>query len=134
LRIEFTGWLEGAQLTRAFGKSDLLVVPSLWPEPFGLVGPEAGLHGLPAAAFDAGGISDWLTDGVNGYLASGHPPSPNGLAQAIVKCLNDPANYQRLRQGAVASSSQFSLRRHVVNLLGLFERVIGNRTTYSGFR
>ena len=96
-----------------FAHSDLLVVPSLWPEPFGLVGPEAGHSGLPAAAFDVGGIADWLKDGVNGYLAPGDPPSSEGLAKAITRCLSDPANYQCLRQGAIESARHFSMRTHV---------------------
>jgi glycosyltransferase involved in cell wall biosynthesis len=80
MRIEFTGWIEPAALAALFDSSDLLVVPSLWPEPFGLVGPEAGMRGLPAAAFAAGGIPEWLTDGVNGALAYGLPPAAADLA------------------------------------------------------
>ena len=126
LQVRFAGWLEGAALKRVFDKSDLLVVPSLWPEPFGLVGPEAGLNGLPAVAFDVGGISDWLTDGINGYLASGAPPHPSGLAEAIVKCLTGPDNYQRLRQGAVGAARRFSLGGHVKKLVELFQEVVRN--------
>ena len=52
--------------------SDLLVVPSVWPEPFGSVGPAAAQHGIPAAAFAVGGIPQWLHEGVNGHLADGN--------------------------------------------------------------
>lgn len=124
LRIEFTGWLVDDDFDALVQSCDLLVLPSLWPEPFGLVGPEAGTRGLPAAAFDVGGIADWLTDGVNGYLAAGDPPSAEGLAQAIIRCLKDPSNYQRLRQGAIESAQRFSLRTHVAGLLNLFDEVI----------
>ena len=56
VNIKFTGWLNDEQLATLFEDSDLLVVPSLWPEPFGIVGVQAGLQGLPAAAFNVGGI------------------------------------------------------------------------------
>ena len=74
----------------------MLVVPSLWPEPFGLVGLEAARHRLPVAAFAVGGIPDWLRPGVNGYLAPGDPPTPGGLADAIIACLKDPETHARL--------------------------------------
>ena len=45
-------------------------MPSVWPEPFGLVGIEAGCVGLPAAGFGVGGIPDWLRPGETGELAS----------------------------------------------------------------
>ena len=47
LKIEFSGLLNSASLDQLMLDSDLLVVPSTWPEPFGLVGPEAGRRGLP---------------------------------------------------------------------------------------
>ena len=100
LHMEFSGWLDFARVEQLMLDSDLLVVPSTWPEPFGLVGPEAGLHGLPAAAFASGGVPEWLSDGVNGHLAPGDPPSAAGLARAIVKCLREPAELARLSRGA----------------------------------
>lgn len=33
-----------------------LVIPNLWPEPFGLVGLEAAQYGVPAVSFAVGGI------------------------------------------------------------------------------
>src|SRR6266852_4706538 len=47
LRIEFVGWLDADALDALAKSIHLLVMPSLWPEPFGLVGPEFGLKGIP---------------------------------------------------------------------------------------
>jgi glycosyltransferase involved in cell wall biosynthesis len=123
IRIEFTGWAERSRLTALFAASDLLVVPSLWPEPFGMVGPEAGLHGLPAAAFAVGGIAEWLIDGVNGFLAPGDCPSSDGLAEAIVKCLRDPALHYRLRRGASQIARRFTIQQHISSLIEVFTEV-----------
>jgi glycosyltransferase involved in cell wall biosynthesis len=125
LDIQFSGWLNSASLDQLMHGSDLLVVPSTWPEPFGLVGPEAGLHDLPAAAFAVGGIPEWLSDGINGRLAPGDPPSAAGLARAIVECVRDPAELARLRNGARELSGRFSLDAHLQALLAIFEGVIG---------
>lgn len=128
LKIEFTGWLDSCRLEQLMLDSDLLVVPSTWPEPFGLVGPEAGLRGLPAAAFAVGGIPEWLSDGINGRLAPGDPPSAAGLAHAIVECVRDPAELARLGNGARERANGFDLDAHVDGLLAIFERVAGVNT------
>jgi glycosyltransferase involved in cell wall biosynthesis len=123
LKIEFVGWVDGHEKDVLLEACDLLVVPSLWPEPFGLVGPEAGLFGVPVAAFDVGGIHDWLLDGVNGFLASGTPPTSKGLAGAIIKCLQDPATYARLRKGAIEIAQKFNIKNHLSVLLEVFSNV-----------
>jgi len=123
IRVEFTGWVEPPTLAALFDSSDLLVVPSLWPEPFGLVCPEAGIRGLPAAAFAVGGVSEWLTDGVNGALAYGLPPAPANLANAIIRCLRDPAEHRRLRIGAIELARRFSPERHLKALMDVIDRV-----------
>jgi len=123
LEFRFTGWLDKQRLDQTYSQTDLLVVPSLWPEPFGRVGPEAGLHGIPAVAFDVGGVSDWLIDGVNGYAAPGDPPSAAGLSVAIIRCLENLEVYRQLRKGAKAVASQFNLERHLKALQQVFDQV-----------
>lgn len=123
LEIEFMGWADRSRIDALLEECDLLVVPSLWPEPFGLVGPEAGLKGVPVAAFDVGGISDWLSDGINGYLAPGDPPTSEGLSNAIIRCLGDPRVYASLRRRAVKLAERFNINRHLASLLEVFENV-----------
>ena len=120
-----------ATLAALFDSSDLLVVPSLWPEPFGLVGLEAGMRGLPAAAFAAGGIPEWLTDGINGALAFGIPPAAADLADAIVRCLRDPVEHARLRSGAFELAQRFSPARHLRALMNVIDE-ISSRSSATG--
>jgi glycosyltransferase involved in cell wall biosynthesis len=120
LKINFTGWVSEGDRESLWENCDLLVVPSVWPEPFGLVGPEAGLHGIPIAAFSVGGIPDWLSDGVNGCLAPGDPPTFEGLATAILTCLLDSENYGRLRRGAMDMAQRFNVNNHLTRLLEVF--------------
>jgi glycosyltransferase involved in cell wall biosynthesis len=122
--VDFTGWVARECLDRLLDESDLLVFPSQWPEPFGLAGPEAGARGVPVAAFAVGGVSEWLADGVNGHLAPGDPPTANGLADAVVKCLADPTEHARLARGAVRTAHRFSLRNHLSGLLDVFDKVL----------
>jgi glycosyltransferase involved in cell wall biosynthesis len=124
LSVEFVGWVGADRLPALFHRSHLLVLPSVWPEPFGLVGQEAAAHGVPAAAYAVGGVPDWLNDGVNGHLAPGDPPTAQGLAGAIVKCLGDAGHYGRLRQGARAAvQASPGASGHVAALTDVFERL-----------
>lgn len=123
LEVNFLGWVGPEAVEELFAIADLLVLPSLWPEPFGLVGLEAARHGLPVAAFAVGGIPEWLQAGVNGHLASGDPPTSEGLAQAIVACLRDPDTHARLCDGSAQISAKFTYGQHVDALLRVFADV-----------
>jgi glycosyltransferase involved in cell wall biosynthesis len=112
----FVGWVSGQQKIELLSQADLLAVPSLWPEPFGLIGIEAGCVGLPAVGFATGGIPDWLIPGHSGELAPADPPTVDGLAQAIVRALADPDHYARLRIGAWEVSKRFTLEEHLAKL------------------
>jgi glycosyltransferase involved in cell wall biosynthesis len=121
LSFKFMGWLSSETINRELSGSHLLVMPSIWPEPFGLVGLETGLHGLPAVAFAVGGIPEWLHDGINGHLASS-PSTPANLAEAIVRSLSDVEHYQRLCKGAREEALKYDLRHHIDQLLSIFSR------------
>jgi glycosyltransferase involved in cell wall biosynthesis len=68
-RVRFAGFVPYEKIQEYYREASLAVMSSVWPEPFGAVGLEAMCHGLPVVAFDAGGIREWLIDGVTGYLA-----------------------------------------------------------------
>jgi glycosyltransferase involved in cell wall biosynthesis len=124
VQIAFRGWLPPQELEQLYRESDLLVLPSLWPEPLALVGLEAGRHRLPTVAFDVGGISDWLRSGTNGVLAPGNPPTVQGLSDAIVAALHDPDTHSRLRYGAECLTREFTLEGHLRMLMDVFEEVV----------
>jgi glycosyltransferase involved in cell wall biosynthesis len=123
--VDFPGWVTIEKRENLLTRVDLLVIPSLWPEPFGMVGIEAGLRRTPAAAFAVGGIPEWLTDGVNGHLAPGDPPTASGLAEAIVRCFEDPDHYRALSSGALEIGRRFTLDRHLDALLDVFAEATG---------
>ena len=120
VEVEFAGWVGGEQKMSLMRDADLVAVPSLWPEPFGLVGIEAGCLGTPSVGYAVGGIPDWLISGRTGELAPGEPPTTEGLADAIVRALNDPNHYQQLCLGAWEAARQYTLERHLDSL----ERVL----------
>jgi len=116
----FPGWVDPDGRSELFARTSLLAVPSVWPEPFGLVGLEAAAFGIPAVAFDVGGIREWLTDGVNGRLiAAGDTPA---MGRAIAALLQDPAERARLGAGARAASARFSPEAHLSRLEAVLDQ------------
>jgi glycosyltransferase involved in cell wall biosynthesis len=47
---------------------DILIVPSLWNEPFGRIVPEANSYNIPVLTTDKGGLSELVKNGRNGYI------------------------------------------------------------------
>ena len=68
-RVQFRGFVPADELQKFYADASVFVMPSVWPEPFGMAGPEAMRYGLPVVAFDSGGIKEWLFHGENGFLA-----------------------------------------------------------------
>jgi glycosyltransferase involved in cell wall biosynthesis len=124
VRAEFLGWVNSEQKLELMRRAELLVVPSVWPEPFGLVGVEAACTGLPAVGYAVGGILDWLIPGCSGEVAPGDPPTVEGLVEAIVRALIDPVHYARLRDGAWKQARKYTVERHLFSLESLFDEIV----------
>jgi glycosyltransferase involved in cell wall biosynthesis len=115
-RVCFTGWLAPEELAQELADASVVAMPSLWPEPFGLVGIEANAAGRPVVASATGGVVDWLSNGVNGLLV--RPGDPRALAAALNELLADPA--RQLQMGAAGRelvAARYSLERHLEALL-----------------
>jgi glycosyltransferase involved in cell wall biosynthesis len=117
----FPGWVMAQERDRLLRDAAIIVVPSRWAEPYGLVGLEAGTFGTPAVAFDTGGISDWLTDGENGRLIS-PTRGAAGLGDAIAEILENPELHRRLGAGARAAAARLNLETHIRTLTAVLER------------
>lgn len=118
-RVEFRGWVGRPDLTALYLRASVIAVPTIYPEPLGLVGPEAMAHARPVVAFDVGGVRQWLRDGVNGLLV---PPGDIGaFAEALERLLQEPATAAALGQaGRKIMTQEFDPQQHVDVLLRLY--------------
>lgn len=111
---QFLGWVDIEKKNELYKTSDLLLVPSLWPEPFGLVGMEAGSWGVPSVGYNVGGITDWLISGKTGEIATAH--SIDGFGEAIAKVLENEDYYKTLCHGAFEKSREYLIENHMKQL------------------
>jgi glycosyltransferase involved in cell wall biosynthesis len=87
-RVEFTGFLTGSALQDRRRAASIAVVPSIWPEPAGLVVPEACEAGLKVVAFPVGGIPEWGSR----YGYRGIHLAKEVSAEALAEAISDAAN------------------------------------------
>ncbi|MDD3627624.1 MAG: glycosyltransferase, partial [bacterium] len=68
-KIKLMGWLEDReQIYKSISESTITIIPSLWHEPFGLVGIESMQLKTPVIGFNIGGIPEYVRDGEAGFL------------------------------------------------------------------
>src|SRR5208337_832744 len=61
-------WGKVADIERIYAQTDVLILPSIWPENQPLTIIEAMSSGIPVIASDIGGIPELVDDGIDGYL------------------------------------------------------------------
>ncbi len=97
-----------ADIYSAWRASDIAVVPSLEPEPFGMVAIEAMGCALPVVAAAHGGLLDIVQHGETGRLFP--PGDARSLAEAIADLAGDPGERRRMGlAGALRQAELFSL-------------------------
>jgi glycosyltransferase involved in cell wall biosynthesis len=109
--IDWAGWLSPGELQATLDRVTAIAVPSLWPEPFGLVGTEAQARGRPAVAYDVGGISEWLGD-AGLAVPRGDEAALAGAIQEIVARDRWPAYSAAARR----SAERYRMSRHLTLL------------------
>ena len=96
-------------LPAAYMLADVVVAPSLKPEPFGRVIIEAQAMGRPVISFDHGGASESIKNNITGLLVE--PKNEKELGNAIEKLIN----MTEIQRNNMANSS----RKHIVNKFSL---------------
>ncbi|MBF0543793.1 MAG: glycosyltransferase family 4 protein [Candidatus Riflebacteria bacterium] len=111
-RISFSGWVDHEQLRNFYDSADIVVVPSRWPEPFGMVGLESMRYQKPVVAFSVGGIPDWLENEKNGILVP--PANPELFALALKKLIKNPDLRRQMGlNGRKILSEKFSFEKYI---------------------
>lgn len=119
--ITFHGWVAHESLVKYYDNASVVVVPSRWPEPFGMVGVEAMLRERPVIASRVGGIPDWLKHGENGYLVP--PNDPKALSESLYSLIKDPKKGKEMgERGRVLATELFSFETYIDTLEHLLEK------------
>jgi glycosyltransferase involved in cell wall biosynthesis len=121
--VRFTGFVSDDRLVDLYSRARAVLVPS--EEEFGLVALEAQAAGTPVIAFDAGGSTETVVDGVTGIRFA--PQTVNGLVSGIERFVQ-----YRWDRGAIqANAARFDEVRFRRDLLAVIDHHMGEPLSYS---
>ncbi len=106
-RVRFWGYASDAELRQLLQTSRACVLASV-EEPFGLVVVEAMACGAPAIVVNRGGPAETVIDGASGFHVP--PLDRAALADRLQSVLHDERTFERLSEGAIARSQEYSWR------------------------
>jgi glycosyltransferase involved in cell wall biosynthesis len=124
LRVSWLGHLDYAATDELLRVSDIVAVPSQWPEPLGAVALEAMSAGAAVVASRIGGLDTWLTDGVNGVLVAPHDVS--AWTDAIAALLRHPARAEQLGARGYLDVRGLTASNHLDALDGVIHGVLSD--------
>jgi glycosyltransferase involved in cell wall biosynthesis len=110
-QVDFVGQQHGEQLAKLLRQHQVLVVPSLWQEPFGIV----ALEGIACGCIVVGSAGGGLAEAIGPCGLTFPNGDADALANAIAKLLADPRERARLRQDAPSQLGRFT-PHHVAGL------------------
>lgn len=117
------GHLSRPQVYELLSRSRVALVPSLWPEPFGLVALEAMALGTPVIVSDQGGLKEIPEPNLSGFVLS--PSDLKSWASAIKTLVNDDSAFASLSQSAQARAKQIGEEnQHYSKIVDIYRQAV----------
>lgn len=121
--VTFVGRRTGGDLASEYAGARLVVVPSAWYEPFGLIVLEAYAHGKPVVATQIGGLAELVREGETGLYASASDPA--GLAERVGALWDAPDVAAEMGRAARRlAETEYAPERHFERLEEIYARLL----------
>jgi glycosyltransferase involved in cell wall biosynthesis len=118
-RVSFIGHTDSKVF---YERVDVVVVPSLWHEPFGRTAIEPLAYGIPVIASNRGGLAEIVEDGATGIVVD--PDEPGSLTRALQRFSADRALVARLGDNCRQRLPRFSQESIADAYTSLFAEVM----------
>ncbi|MGD0588924.1 MAG: glycosyltransferase family 4 protein [Thermoplasmata archaeon] len=120
--ITRSSYLSRADYVRLLQDSTIVVVPPLWPEPFGMVALEAMAAGRPVVAYRSGALPEIVVDGESGIIAD--VGDVRTLTDGVQTLLEDESMCDSMgRAGRRRAENEFNLEQMTQRYLSLIGSV-----------
>jgi len=131
--IESTGWIRYDEMPELYRRARVIVVPTMWPEPFGLVALESMACGIPVIAHRIGGLSELVQDGETGFLIA--PGEREALEKRVAELISNDNLWLTLSRNARRRAGEFDwsnvVATHYLSLFQLNETQTLERKAHS---
>jgi glycogen(starch) synthase len=122
--VAFLGHVPAEAMPQLLQQFDVLLIPSIWPEPFSRMVLEGMIAGTVVVASATGGTTEIVRDGENGLLFA--PGDVGALAGCLQRLAADPELRQRLaRAGRQTVTERFTESRMMDEIEGYLLEVAG---------
>jgi glycogen(starch) synthase len=119
--VRVLGWKDRHEVFQWLRHAQLLIFPSVWPEPLSRVLIEASALSVPIAAVNTGGTADIIVDEETGLLST----SVAGLAEDVARLASDAALRARLGDAAAKrAASKFDVPVVIARMESLYQELI----------
>ena len=93
-RAKMTGFINSKKLNKIMSDASVIVIPSVWDEPFGLVAAEAMSNGVAVISSNSGGLPEIIRD--NGLLINNI--NSKKIAEQLKKIISDTSLLKELQK------------------------------------
>jgi hypothetical protein len=118
--VKFWGKINNSQIEDVYRETDILVVPSIWPENRVVSITEAMASRIPVIASKIGAIPELVDDEETGYLFE--PGNSHDLATKMSKCISDTSQLKEFGKNGYNKIKSFSFENQVGEILNLYEK------------
>lgn len=122
---KFLGFVEPSKTEAVLLDSDVLCVPSMWDEPYGIVSVQALLCGLPVVASMNGASPEIVDHGVTGILCK--TGCQSDWSESLARVILDAKTLHRLRSNTTFVANQFNQDVLGAKVVELFDATLSRK-------
>lgn len=120
-RIRYIGFISEEEIENLLIMSDVLIIPSLWDEPFGMVILEAYKFLLPVIGSDKGGINEVINHGKTGFVFN---PKNNNELNDYINYFSHGENILKMMDNCEEEIKKFDLYKQCKKFLNIYYSLI----------
>jgi len=120
LNMNFFGFVKSRpKIYSELRKSNLLLLPSIWPEPFGMVILEAMAFGIPVIGSNRGGLKNTIENNKVGFAID---PEVEKIVEKIKLLKENPSLYKKFSLNGIKNIKKYAPKKIFKKYLKMFEK------------